>query len=446
MRYLPHTARDVDEILRTLGLDAPERVFDSIPERLRLQRPLALLPPLSEPEIVAHMEDLAASNQAAKAVNFLGGGAYRHHTPAVLDYLLTRGEFLTAYTPYQAEVAQGTLQAIFEFQTLVARLFDMEVANASVYDGASAAAEAVMMARRLTRSDRVYISGGVHPAYREVIRTYTQFQDVELVELPIGPDGRLSLDAVQGAELDKAAALVVQSPNYFGVIEDLAAIRTAMGDTKCKFVVTFAEPLAYAIAKSPGSCGADIVAGEGASFGLPVNFGGPYVGLFATRKDYVRNLPGRLVGQSVDTENNRAYVLTLATREQHIRREKATSNICTNQALCALAVTIYLSLMGKEGLPKLARLNLSLAEYAKKSLVAAGAKLPFSAPTFNEFVVELPMDAAEFVAECATHGILPGIPVGGREGLGDNALLVCATEVNTRSQIDAMAAILAGSV
>ncbi|MCL4234053.1 MAG: aminomethyl-transferring glycine dehydrogenase subunit GcvPA, partial [Deltaproteobacteria bacterium] len=347
-------------------------------------------------------------NDGATMASFLGGGAYRHHSPAAINQLLLRGEFFTAYTPYQAEVAQGTLQAIFEFQTMISRLFGLDVANASMYDGASATAEAVLMAARLRKGRKVLVAGSLNPAYRAVIETYTQFGDLELLTIPYGADGRVDRNALASLPVAEACAVVVASPNFFGVIEDLAALRAAVNGDAI-FVVSFSEPLAYAMLRPPGACGADIAAGEGASFGLATSYGGPYLGLLATKKEFVRSMPGRLAGETADTRGERGYVLTLSTREQHIRREKATSNICTNQALCALAASIYLSLHGKAGLPSLARLNRDLAESAKAKLVAAGATPRFDAPTFNEFVVRLPHPAADVVASARKQGLIPGL-------------------------------------
>ena len=441
MRYIPHTDDDIRVMLSRIGLADVSTLFDCIPKSLQLQRDLDIPPPLSEPELERHLSDLAARNGGAEMTSFLGGGAYRHHSPAAINQLLLRGEFFTAYTPYQAEVAQGTLQAIFEFQTMISRLFGLDVANASMYDGASATAEAVLMAARLRKGRKVLVAASLNPAYRAVIDTYTQFGDLEVLTIPHGADGRVDRGALASMPVAEACAVVVASPNFFGVIEDLAALRGAVGgDTM--FVTAFSEPLAYALLRPPGACGADIAAGEGASFGLANSFGGPYLGLFATKKEFVRSMPGRLAGETVDTRGERGYVLTLSTREQHIRREKATSNICTNQALCALAASIYLSLHGKAGLPALAKLNRDLAESAKAKLVAAGATLRFDAPTFNEFVVRLPRSAAEVVATARDQGLIPGLPLAGLDGFDERDLLVCVTELNTIDDIDRLARIV----
>lgn len=443
MRYIPHTPAEIDAMLSTVGVADLEELFQAIPASIRLKTPLNLPAPMAEPELLSHLEKISASNPAAEFDSYLGGGAYKHHVPAAVDALLMRGEFFTAYTPYQAEISQGTLQATFEFQTMIARLFGMEVACASLYDGASAVAEAVLMARRVTRKSRVLVASSLNPSHIQVLKTYLQFHDPEFVFLPTGPDGRVDLEFLASQSPEEAAAVVVQSPNFFGVIEDLSAVKAVIGD-KVRFVVTFTEPLAYALIKSPGECGADIIAGEGAGFGIPISFGGPFLGLFAARKSQVRSMPGRLVGETEDAQGRRAYVLTLSTREQHIRREKATSNICTNQALCALACVIYLALHGRIGLARLARVNLDLAEYAKERLLAAGARRRFSSPTFNEFVLDFPQGARRVLEACREERILPGLAMAEHLEGGEDALLICATELNTKEGIDRLAALVAG--
>ncbi len=442
MRYIPHTLDDIQKMLSSIGVKELDDLFRTIPDEIKLKKPLDLPAPLSEVKLLETLENLSAKNNGYSFDAFIGGGAHRHHSPAAVDALLNRGEFFTAYTPYQPEVSQGGLQAIFEFQTMIARLMGMDAANASMYDGASALAEAVLMASRVTRKSRVLIASSVNPHHRQVVETYLQFRDFELVNLPYGADGRVDMEALNKLEPNDAAAVVVQSPNYFGVIEDLAAVNEVIGESKTQFLVSFTEALAYGLVKSPGECGADIAAGEGASLGLPVSFGGPYLGLFAARKDKLRMMPGRLVGQTVDANGEKAFVLTLATREQHIRREKATSNICTNQALCALACAIYLSLHGKTGLKDLAQTNLDLAEYAKGALIKAGAKLHFAAPTFNEFVMDMPCDEKRLIDACHENRLLPGIPVGEMLENPGNALLISVTEVNDKAQIDKFADIV----
>ena len=440
MRYIPHTEAVVRRMLDVIGARTVDELFAVIPEALRLKRPLDLPPALAEPDLLRHLEGLAAKNaHAGRATSFLGGGAYDHYVPQAVDQLLLRSEFYTAYTPYQPEVAQGTLQAIFEFQTLVCQLFGMEAANASLYDGGSALAEAVLMAGRVTRRRKFLVARSVNPQYRRIVATYTKHLGWEPVEAPCGADGRVDPAALAGAIDDRTACVAVQSPNYFGVVEDLSAMAKAVAGSGALFVTTFTEPLAYGLLSPPGAFGADIVCGEGQSLGLPMSFGGPHLGRFATREKYIRQMPGRLCGQTVDARGARGFVLTLSTREQHIRREKATSNICTNQALCALGSTIYLTLLGRQGLRRLAQANLDLAEYARRALCAVpGVRAAFSAPTFNEFVIRSDRPSAEFLAA------LPGDFFGGIDVSADypeleDSLLLCVTDVHRRGDIDRLA-------
>ena len=436
MRYIPHTQQDVKRMLDAVGVRTVEELLSAIPEKVRVRGLLDVPPALTEPELIAHLKSLADRNvDAGRAACFLGGGVYNHYVPQAVDQLLLRSEFYTAYTPYQAEIAQGTLQAIFEFQTMIASLLGMDVANASLYDGGSAVAEAVLMAGRVTRRQRLLIARSVHPQYRKIVETYTRHLGWEIVEIGFGEDGRLDGDALANELDDRAASLVVQSPNYFGVVEDLSALSSAAKPSGAALVVCFTEALAYGLLKPPGEFGADISCGEGQSFGLAMSYGGPHVGLFATRDKYIRNLPGRLCGQTVDAAGERGFVLTLSTREQHIRREKATSNICTNQALCALANTIYLTLMGKKGLRKLAQLNLDLAQYAKGAFAAAGLALRVAGPTFNEFLLKTPRPAAEFLA-ALPDGIQGGIDVSKDYPEFEGSVLVTVTESLRKEDID----------
>ena len=444
MRYIPHTEADVRAMLDAIGARTVDELFVVIPEASRLDRPLDLPPALAEPELLRHLEGLADKNaHAGRVTSFLGGGIYNHYVPKAVDQLLLRSEFYTAYTPYQPEVAQGTLQAIFEFQTLVCQLFRMEAANASLYDGGSALAEAVLMAGRVTRRRKFLVARSVNPQYRRIVATYTKHLGWEPVEIPFGADGRVDPDALAGAIDDRTACVAVQSPNYFGVVENLGAIGKAVAGSGALFVAAVTEPLAYALLTPPGAFGADVVCGEGQSFGLPMSFGGPRLGMFATREKYLRQMPGRLCGETTDARGARGYVLTLSTREQHIRREKATSNICTNQALCALGATIYLTLLGRQGLRKLAQANLDLAEYAKNALAAApGVRLAFAAPTFNEFVIRSDRPAPEFLA--ALEGdLFGGIDVSADYPELPGAVLVTVTENNAKEDIDRYARLLA---
>jgi len=443
MRYIPNSPEERDEMLAIVGLSNAKELFRSIPENVQLNRALNVTDPLAESEVIAAMEGMAAKNTAATKPSFLGAGVYSHFSPTIVDHLIQRSEFFTSYTPYQPEIAQGTLQYIFEFQTLVCQLTGMEVANASMYDGSTAMAEAYLMAQRVTRRDKVLVAKSVHPEYREVAATYTKHGSAEIVE--IGFDE--ATGRVSGLETldDKTAALVVQSPNFFGCVEDLKALADAAHAVGALFVVVVTEAISFGLLKSPGECGADIVVGEGQSWGVPMGFGGPHVGLFATQEKYVRNMPGRLCGVAYDKNGNRGFVLTLSTREQHIRREKATSNICTNQGLIALAATIYMETMGKKGLQEVAMQNAQKAAYAKDQIAAIeGFEIAFSSPTFNEFVVRSSKPADEVLSKVRTeNGIVGGLALSKYYSERPNEFLVCVTETNTKDQIDALVKSLA---
>lgn len=440
MRYIPNSPEEREEMLASIGLGSAEELFRSIPSDVQLNRPLKITHPLSEPEVIAAMQAMAAKNTAASKPSFLGAGVYSHYSPTVVDHLIQRSEFFTSYTPYQPEISQGTLQYIFEFQTLICQLTGMEVANASMYDGSGAMAEAYLMAQRVTRRDKIVVAESVHPEYREVARTYTRHGDADIVT--VGFDSTSGRLADVSALDENTAALVVQSPNFFGCIEDLAALADAAHAVGALFVVVVTEALSLGLLKPPGACGADIVVGEGQSFGVPMGFGGPHVGLFATQEKFVRQMPGRLCGVGYDKNGNRGFVLTLSTREQHIRREKATSNICTNQGLIALAATIYMETMGKKGLQEVAMQNAQKAAYAAKHIASIeGFSLPFSAPRFNEFVVRGPGPAVEILDKLRTGtGIIGGLSLSKYYGDRPNDLLVCVTETNTKQQIDELVA------
>ena len=442
MRYIPNSPEEREEMLASVGLAAAADLFKSIPAGVKLDRRLDVTEPLAEPEVIAAMEAMAAKNTAAVKPSFLGAGVYSHFSPTIVDHLIQRSEFFTSYTPYQPEISQGTLQYIFEFQTLVCQLTGMEVANASMYDGSTAMAEAYLMAQRVTRRDKIVVAQSVHPEYREVARTYTQHGAAEIVSIPFDDKtGRVSDLSVLD---DKTAALVVQSPNFFGCIEDLGTLAEAAHNVGALLVVVVTEAISFGLLKSPGACGADIVVGEGQSFGIPMGFGGPHVGLFATQEKYVRQMPGRLCGVGYDKNGNRGFVLTLSTREQHIRREKATSNICTNQGLIALAATIYMETMGKQGLREVAMQNALKAEYAAKKIVAIeGFSLAFWAPKFNEFVVRGTKPATEVLERVRGEGIIGGLALSKYFGGHDHDFLVCVTETNTREQIDSLVRALA---
>ena len=441
-RYQTLGPDDRSEMLEAIGVSSLDELFSSIPEDLQFDGEVPLQPALSEPELIRHLEEMAAQNGPASGLlSFLGAGCYPHFVPTHVDALVQRQEFMTTYTPYQAEISQGTLQSIFEFQTLISMLTGMDVCNASMYDGASAVAEAVLMARRLNRAGgRVLWSEGLHPAYREVAETYATHLDLSFEILPVGPDGRTVIPELA----DDDVAVVVQQPNFFGVVEDLRQAGKATADSRAKFIVATTEPVAWALTIPAGEAGADIVAGELQSFGNGQNYGGPLVGFMASRKEYVRNLPGRLSGQTVDQQGRRGFVLTLATREQHIRRAKATSNICTNTALCALATCIHLCSLGRRGIRELALQNLAKATYARTRLTEIeGVEAVYDGPHFNEFLVRLPLEAGGVVDRCAKQGVVPGVVVGRFAGGRDNELLVCATEVHSRADIDRLADVLA---
>ena len=433
MRYFPHTEEDVAEMLSVVGVDGLGDLFKTLPDEARRSEPMDLPPALTEMELDKMMSGLAAG-MSGDYISFLGAGSYNHFKPASISYLLSRSEFVTSYTPYQPELSQGTLQAIFEFQTLTSRLLGMEAANASMYDGAMALAEALLMAVRATKSNKCAVSRAIHPFYRQVAATYFRPTGCELIELPYGPDGRTDLSSLK--DIDDLAAVAVQSPNFFGCIEDLARGADLAHEKDALLVTCFSEPLAYGLLKSPGSLGADIACGEGQSLGLPQSYGGPGLGMFATKMKYVRNMPGRLVGQTTDLEGRRGFVLTLATREQHIRREKATSNICTNNSLCALGAAMYMASLGASGLRETALLNHDKAEYLKSELVAAGGEALFSAPTFNEFVISFKDDFTPISRRLMEKGILPGLPLKGFYPELENCRLFCVTEVRTVEEMD----------
>jgi glycine cleavage system P protein (glycine dehydrogenase) subunit 1 len=444
MRYIPNTDADRQAMLEAMGLTAIEELFNGIPEELRFAGPLNIPKALSEQEVLRHMRTLAARNADVEDyAAFLGAGAYHHFIPSIVPVLTSRGEFMTAYTPYQPEMAQGTLQAVYEYQTLICQLTDMEVANASLYDGSTGVAEAVLMARRLTQRDDVLMSEAVHPEYRAVLHTYVQNLGMQVHEIPVDEAGQTPLSRVRERLSPRTACVVVQSPNFFGVVEDLTGFAEALHRNQALLVQAVAEPVSLGLLKPPGAWGADIVVGEGQAFGNTLSYGGPYLGFFATRDRYVRQMPGRLVGETVDTEGRRGYVLTLSTREQHIRREKATSNICTNEGLCALAATIHLCTLGKIGLRRLAELNLQRATYARQQLAAIpGCRVPFTGPTFNEFVLQTPKPAGEIIRQLSVQRLIPGIDLGRFYPERTHQLLMCVTEMNSRDDIDRLCAAL----
>jgi glycine dehydrogenase subunit 1 len=435
MRYLPHTPEEINAMLGVIGAESLDDLFAAIPAECRRQAGPDLPEALTEWDISERMGSLAAGMATAPGYKvYLGAGSYEHFIPAAVSFLLGRSEFATAYTPYQPEMTQGTLQAIYEYQSLVTRLLGMEVANASLYEGATALAEALLMAVRITGRTRLAVSSLIHPNYRKVVRTYLKPTGCELLELPYLPDGRTDLRKLD--DIAAPAAVAIQSPNFFGCIEKLS---TAAGICRAKgglAVAAFSEPLAYGILKSPGGQGADIACGEGQSLGIPQSYGGPGLGLFAGKKKHVRNMPGRLVGKTVDKDGQRGFVLTLATREQHIRREKATSNICTNNSLCALATAIYLASLGGSGMRELAKLNYDKTEYLKAELRKAGFKIPFESPTFNEFVVRVPAGFESFHPRLVEKKIVAGLPLVDYYPELSGHYLLCVTETKSREDLD----------
>ncbi len=440
-RYLPMTAAERDAMLRAIGRTTIEELFADIPPEVRLHRPLALPPAMGEADLLAHLRSLAERNgHADRLTCFLGGGAYDHLIPSVVWHLAGRAEFVTAYTPYQAEVMQGELQAAYEYQSMLCELTGMDVANASMYDGASAVAEAAVMARDLTRRDEVIVSTAVHPHYRETLRTYVRHLGIVVREVDY-TEGLTPPERIAALVSAQTAAVVVQSPNIFGCIEDGPALAQAAHDAGGLLVVAVAEPISLGVVQPPGAYGADIVAGEGQPLGNHLNFGGPYLGMLATREAFVRRMPGRLVGMTTDREGRRGFVLTLQTREQHIRREKATSNICTNEALNALAAAVYMAALGKTGLRRVAEVNARRAHYAKQRLCTIpGIRAAFGAPTFNEFVVRTPVAPDALNAQLRQRGILGGLALGRWYPELADGWLVCVTEARTRAEIDAFVA------
>jgi glycine dehydrogenase subunit 1 len=462
MRYLPKSPADRVAMLAAInevtpGVDSIDDLFSTIPAEFQLRRDLVIPRQHSESEIIDRFRAFAENNAIGYA-SFLGAGAYRHYRPVIIDSLVQRGEFLTSYTPYQPEIAQGTLQAMFEFQTMICELTGMEIANASMYDGSTGAAEAMMMAVRITGRDKAVVARTVHPEYREVLATYAQHQQIPIREVGYAQNGRVDLAALDAAITAETACVLIQSPNFFGTIEDVAAIAAIAHAKGALLIVSIAEAISLGIVKPPAE--ADIVSLEAQSFGVPVSYGGPYCGVIACKEKFMRQMPGRLVGETHDADGKRGYVLTLSTREQHIRREKATSNICTNQALVAMMATIFLTVYGKQGLRELAEHNLAKAAYLSSALTnsvchserseespyfaRSAPRLLFEgAPRFHEFVLNLPASAEETNAALLKHKIIGGLPLAKwYPELGPNASLWCATELTTRTQIDAVAASL----
>ena len=447
MRFIPNSSEDIREMLTTIGKESIDELFESIPADVRLDDLLDLPAPMSEIELRRWFRTVAAKNFAGdEASSFLGAGVYRHYQPACVDQLLLRGEFLTAYTPYQPEVSQGTLQSIFEYQTHQSLLTGLEVANASLYDGSTAFVEAVLMASRVRRNaKKVVVSRGVHPEYLETLTTYVQNLDIEIIVVELGEDGRTDVSGIDAALDETVFAVAVQNPNFFGVIEDYDAIRKATeskGDLIRIAVINEASSLG--ILTPPGEHGFQIACGEGQAWGIAPQFGGPFVGFLVAADELKRHMPGRLVGETVDVDGKRAWVLTLASREQHIRRGKATSNICTNQALIALAANIYLSLMGKDGLREVAEQSLVKAAHLRRTLSSLeGVELPYEGPIYNEILVRTGMPADDVVDAMAKRGILAGVPLSRYFEDDSKGFLVAVTELHTKEELDRYASELA---
>jgi glycine dehydrogenase subunit 1 len=445
MRFMPHTEADTRAMLDAIGVDHLEDLIAHVPANLRDTARIALADGMSEQDVAAEVTALANQNRAADFVSFLGGGYYHHYVPSVVRSVISRAEFATSYTPYQAEASQGTTQAIFEFQTLITQLTGLEVANASMYDGASAAAEAVLMARRIApKRSVVALARALWPDYRATIRAYlSAVNGIEIIEIPFDTaSGQLDLAELKALANEHLLCVVAGYPNGFGIIEQLGEITKIAHQAGALAISVTAEGLALGLLKAPGNLGIDIAVGEGQSFGLPLQFGGPGLGFMAARNAHLRQMPGRLVGQTRDADGNRAFTLTLATREQHIRRERATSNICTNHSLCALAATVYLSLLGRRGLRELAERNVELAHHAHDALAAANLQPRFSGPFFNEFVMRIPR-AARALKSAEDRGILAGLPMASDYPELDDGVLLAVTEMNRASDFARLGEMLA---
>lgn len=437
-RYLPQTEEDKEFMLKAIGVDSIEQLFEAIPKEVRFKGELNVPEALHEPELIKYFKDLANKNTTIKQMpSFLGAGVYEHYIPSVVDHVISRSEFYTAYTPYQPEISQGELQAIFEYQTMVCELTGMDLANSSMYDGPTALAEAAMMSAGQTKRKNILVSRAVHPEAREVLKTSAKGQNLHVIEIEMR-NGQTDLDDLQKKVDADTACVIVQYPNFFGSLENLAAIEEMVHSHKALFVIS-SNPLALGILEPPGKFGADIVVGDVQPFGIPPQFGGPHCGYFASTKKLTRKVPGRLVGQTTDDKGQRGFVLTLQAREQHIRREKATSNICSNQALMALAASVAMSAIGKEGVKEMALQNIQKSAYAKMKLQEAGVNITFDVPTFNEFVVNVGKDVKEVNKQLFAKGIIGGFDLGTVYPELANHMLVCVTEIRTREEIDQFA-------
>jgi len=447
MSYISLSDKDKKEMLHKIGVSSVEELFACLPDEVRLKTVLRLPQPLTEPELVHHFEETAKRSSFPRYLSFLGAGAYQHFIPSVVDYLSLRGEFISPYTPYQPEVSQGTLQVIFEYQTLICQLTGMDIANASLYDGASASAEAVLMAQRLNGKSKVLVAQTLHPQYRETIKTYTKNLALKTEEVAYSENGEVDIKDLEKKLGQDVSAFICQSPNFFGVAENLKKIGELVHSHQALFAVTVAEAISLGLLEAPGKLGADIVCGEGQSFGLPLSFGGPYLGFMACGKQSVRQLPGRITGVTKDVEGRRGFVLTLSTREQHIRREKATSNICTNQAWCALRAAIFLETLGEEGLREFASQNIQKANYALEKLTGLnGVKRKFSGSIFNEFVLEFNKDTSKIGDFLKNKGVISGLSLAPYYPELKNCLLFCVTEMHKKEEIQRLVELVGESL
>ncbi len=446
MNYVPHTNEDRSEMLEAIGISGIDELFSDIPSEVKLDHDLNLPPALSEFELIKYMSQLAGKNTTTnRLVSFLGAGVYDHYVPSVVRHIISRSEFYTSYTPYQAEISQGMLQSIFEYQTLMCELTAMDISNASLYDGATAIAEAAMMASRLTRKQEVIISSAVHPDYRRVLRTYAHNLGLNIIDVPF-KNGATDIEALATLASDKTACVILQSPNFFGCIENMALAAEVAHEKKALFVASV-DPISLGILAPPGEYGADIAVGEGQGLGIPMAFGGPHLGFLTCRKEHMRQMPGRVVGETHDSQGRRGYLLTLQAREQHIRRDRATSNICSNQALCALAATVYLSWLGKQGIREVAEQCLNKAHYACQRLSGLpGFEQKYSAPFFKEFTIKTPLDPERISSHLLESNILGGVPLGQFYPELADSMLVAVTEKRTGEEIDALCRALEGLV
>ncbi|HET7628478.1 MAG TPA: aminomethyl-transferring glycine dehydrogenase subunit GcvPA [Bacillales bacterium] len=443
-RYLPMTEQDEKEMLDTIGISAAAELFSDIPENVRFRGKLDVEEALAEPKLMRFMSSLAGKNaNTEEYVSFLGAGVYDHYIPSIVDHVISRSEFYTAYTPYQPEISQGELQAIFEFQTMICELTGMDVANSSMYDGHTALSEAAILSVGTTRKTKIVVSETVHPQARDVLHTYAKGQNLEVIEVPMA-NGITDLDALEKVVDDDTACVITQYPNFYGQIEPLKALEAVTHGTKKAMFVVSSNPLSLGVLTPPGHFGADIVVGDTQPFGIPESFGGPHCGYFATKKKHTRRVPGRLVGQTTDERGERGFVMTLQTREQHIRRDKATSNICSNQALNALASSVAMSALGKQGVKEMAYQNIQKAQYAKNALAEKGIAVVYDGPFFNELVVKLPIPAKEANRHLLAEGIIGGYDLGRVARERSHEMLLAFTEVRTKEEIDQLVDALGG--